>query len=66
MTNREKIIVWWEPWMNAYRAYSDVYGAEDSPYGDGKTREEAIKDLEWQLEEMEDKKRETQRLSGIR
>lgn len=62
MTNPEKIIVWWEPWMNAYRAYSDVYGAEDSPYGDGKTREEAIKDLKRKLEEMEDKKREAQRL----
>jgi len=43
--------------MNAFRAYSDSLGADDSPYGEGKTREEAIADLDWQLEELEEKKR---------
>ena len=59
-TSREQeyqIKVYWEPWMNAFRAYSDSLGADDSPYGEGKTREEAIADLDWQLEELEEKKR---------
>lgn len=58
MLRHHKVHVYWEPWMNAYRAYSDVYGAEDSPYGDGRTPEEAVKDLDWQLLEMEEKENE--------
>ena len=63
MTNREeyKIKVYWEPWMKAFRAYSDNLGADDSPYGEGKTEVEAIADLDWKLEELEDKAKEKRR-----
>jgi hypothetical protein len=63
MTNRRghKIFTYWEPWMNAFRAYSDSLGADDSPYGEGKTEAEAIADLDWQLEELEDKAKEKRR-----
>lgn len=53
---QHKVIVYFEPWMNAYRAYSDSLGADCSPYGDGKTEEDAKADLQWQLDEMEEKK----------
>lgn len=35
-------------------AYSDNFGADDSPYGSGPDAASAIEDLMWQLEELED------------
>jgi hypothetical protein len=35
-----------------WRAYDDNLGADTSPYGVGSTREEAIEDLMWKLEDM--------------
>ncbi len=47
--------LYWCEWGRQFRCYSEVYGEEDSPYGEGKTKDEALTDLDWQLEEMEEK-----------
>lgn len=51
-----KVVIYWEDWMNGYRAYSETLGEEDSPYADGRTITEAYKELEWQLQELDEKK----------
>jgi hypothetical protein len=43
-------------WRNAFVAHSDNLGEDCSPYGEGKTEQAAIDDLDWQLEELEEKK----------
>jgi hypothetical protein len=47
-----KVIIYWEDWGNCWHAYSESLGADNSPYGDGKTQKEALDDLRWQLDEM--------------
>lgn len=54
-----KVHVYWCDWSRQWRCYSDTYGAEDSPYGEGRTLQEALDDLDWQLEEKEEKANET-------
>jgi hypothetical protein len=54
MKHRIETYTVWTPWGMLTRAYSDTLGADTSPYGDGKTQEEAITDLEWRLEELDD------------
>jgi hypothetical protein len=36
-----------------WQAWDDRLGADTSPIGDGPTKEDAIEDLLWQLDEME-------------
>ena len=49
------VIIYFENWINKWRAYSDSIGAESSPIGEGKTQKEALEDLRWQLDGMHDK-----------
>ena len=44
---------YWTPWGLLYRAHDDDRGADSSPYGEGKTPDEAIADLAMQLEEQQ-------------
>jgi hypothetical protein len=54
-----QIHVYWCEWSRAWRAYSDTFGADSSPEGTGSTREAALEDLDWQLEELEERKLNT-------
>ncbi len=58
MMNPEKIVTYWCEWSRQFRCYSDTYGAEDSPYGEGRTKLDALNNLDWQLEEMQEKQNE--------
>lgn len=49
--------IYFEPWINGYRSYSNTIGPEDSPYGDGKTVDEALTDLDWRIEDYEEKRK---------
>lgn len=40
------------PWP-IWQAWDDRFGADASPIGSGPTEADAIADLEWQLDEME-------------
>ena len=40
------------PWP-IWQAWDDRFGADASPIGSGPTESDAIADLEWQLDEME-------------
>jgi len=43
---------YWTPWGMMWHAHSDTLGADTSPYGSGKTEEEAREDLAWQIEDL--------------
>lgn len=49
-----EVDVYWCEWRREWVAYSDDFDGE-GPTGSGKTREEALNDLDWQLEEFNEK-----------
>lgn len=51
-----KITVEWCHYRRQYVATSDTLGEDCSPYGEGKTQAAAIDDLDWQLEDIEERK----------
>jgi hypothetical protein len=52
-----KVHLYWCEWSRQFRCYSEDLNADDSPYGEGKSPELALADLDWQLEEIEDRQK---------
>jgi len=48
--------VYWCDWSRQWRAYSESLGGDCSPYGEGTSKAAALTDLEWQLDEMDQRR----------